>query len=996
MKTRADTRTLMLGVAFLLFLSLFVTPRSASSQSSFSLALDLDISEGDQAVTLLEVVPGKVVSIQIFGVDMQNANGISLYFGYDAAEVVYLGFEAAGIIPNALMFFEQDSTSVRINASSLSGSATANAGLVGTVRFRTTAGFSDTEIWLARANLTRGGRSETVSPDLGVALQAPALPSPDFNGSGVVDFADFVLFAGVFGYREGDEAFDARYDLNIDNGIGFEDFVIFARSFGEAVNRAPVFAAAAPVTRSLAENASGEQLIGDPISATDADGDALNYRLRGRHAASFAIDASTGQLRAKEGITYDHEAKDSYYITVRASDGKGGRASLGVNIAVTDVDEPPVAPPQQYVVVYGDGGVTIRWNASTDEAGKPPVSGYELQRREVDSDEWEAVQILESPSDTSLTLTDLTRDETYLVRVRTLNEEGSSEWSAPVDVTAPTVFINVCNRTEQVRDAIVAAAGASACGEVLAQRLAAITELWVISRGITSLKANDFSGLTALKSLNLANNAIGSIPAGIFTDLAALEFLNMPHSITNLPANVFYSLSALKHLGFSSNNFGNPHASLFFSLSHLEKLYISGNKFTSLPANVFSNLRALKLLNLRSNDISSLDASLFFKLSNLENLLLLGNEITSLDANVFSSLSKLKKLELRDNKIRSLDADVFSNLAALEELLLYNNEIGSLDVSIFSNLTALTELSLGKNKLTSLPANLFSNLSALKTLELRGNGIINLDANIFSNLSALTSLHLDENKIANVPADLFSNLTALESLGLFDNGITSLDANLFSNLTALKALDLRFNDISNLQATIFTNLSALESLNLFDNAINGLDEHLFSNQSALRRLSLGRNAIPFLPSNLFSGTEALEKLFLENNRLNSLPESLFSGLSSLVLVRVSGNPTNPLPITVSLEVTETGRFKAKAHTGAPFEMALPLQVVNGSVSGGASRIVIPLGALESDVLTIARTAGTTAKVTIDIVSFPARPTSHNGYAFVRSSDLPLQVIAPSQ
>ena len=115
MKTRADTRTLMLGVAFLLFLSLFVTPRSASSQSSFSLALDLDISEGDQAVTLLEVVPGKVVSIQIFGVDMQNANGISLYFGYDAAEVVYLGFEAAGIIPNALMFFEQDSTSVRIS-----------------------------------------------------------------------------------------------------------------------------------------------------------------------------------------------------------------------------------------------------------------------------------------------------------------------------------------------------------------------------------------------------------------------------------------------------------------------------------------------------------------------------------------------------------------------------------------------------------------------------------------------------------------------------------------------------------------------------------------------------------------------------------------------------------------------------------------------------------------------------------------------------------------
>ncbi len=222
--------------------------------------------------------------------------------------------------------------------------------------------------------------------------------------------------------------------------------MIFARSFGEAVNRAPVFAATAPVTRSVLENASGGQPVGDPISATDADGDALNYRLWGWHAASFAIDASTGQLRTRDGIAYDHEAKDTYTVTVRARDGQGGRASLGVNIAVTDVDEPPVAPPQQYVVVYGDGGVTIRWNASTDEAGKPPVSGYELQRREVDSDEWQEVQILESPSDTSLTLTDLTSDETYLVRVRTLNEDGTSEWSAPIVVTAPTSVLHRLSR----------------------------------------------------------------------------------------------------------------------------------------------------------------------------------------------------------------------------------------------------------------------------------------------------------------------------------------------------------------------------------------------------------------------------------------------------------------------------------------------------------------------------------------------------------------------
>ena len=193
-----------------------------------------------------------------------------------------------------------------------------------------------------------------------------------------MDFADFVLFASVFGYRDGDEAFDARYDLNGDEEIAFDDFVIFARSFGETVNRAPVFDATRPVTRTVIENASAGQPIGEPLSAMDADGDTLSYGLRGLNSDRFAIDAGTGQLRTKEGIAYDHEADETYFIIVRASDGKGGRASLLVNIAVTDADEPPSAPPVQYEVVYDDVAVTLRWIASVDEAGKPPVAGYEV------------------------------------------------------------------------------------------------------------------------------------------------------------------------------------------------------------------------------------------------------------------------------------------------------------------------------------------------------------------------------------------------------------------------------------------------------------------------------------------------------------------------------------------------------------------------------------------------------------------------------------------
>ena len=57
----------------------------------------------------------------------------------------------------------------------------------------------------------------------------------------------------------------------------------------------------------------------------------------------------------------------------------------------------------------------------------------------------------------------------------------------------------VCERTEQVRDGIVAAvSGVSTCGGVTDAHLAAITRLLLRFAGITSLQEGDFDGLTAL------------------------------------------------------------------------------------------------------------------------------------------------------------------------------------------------------------------------------------------------------------------------------------------------------------------------------------------------------------------------------------------------------------------------------------------------------------------------------------------------------------------
>jgi leucyl aminopeptidase len=55
--------------------------------------------------------------------------------------------------------------------------------------------------------------------------------SPDFDGSGVVDFADFLSFAEVFG-TDPVLPEDEVFDLDSDGAVGFSDFLIFAENFG--------------------------------------------------------------------------------------------------------------------------------------------------------------------------------------------------------------------------------------------------------------------------------------------------------------------------------------------------------------------------------------------------------------------------------------------------------------------------------------------------------------------------------------------------------------------------------------------------------------------------------------------------------------------------------------------------------------------------------------------------------------------------------------------
>ena len=98
---------------------------------------------------------------------------------------------------------------------------------------------------------------------------------------------------------------------------------------------------------------------------------------------------------------------------------------------------------------------------------------------------------------------------------------------------------------------------------------------------------------------------------------------------------------------------------------------------------------------------------------------------------------------------------------------------------------------------------------------------------------------------------------------------------------------------------------------------------------------------------VFSGLSKLEQLYLGANRLTSLPARLFSGLTALTTLDLSGNPTDPMPLTVTLEKVGTGQVRAKVLAGAPSDLVLPVSVENGTLALGATGLRVSGGSVKN-------------------------------------------------
>ena len=215
--------------------------------------------------------------------------------------------------------------------------------------------------------------------------------------------------------------------------------------------------------------------------------------------------------------------------------------------------------------------------------------------------------------------------------------------------------VNICDRTAQVRDAILSALAADDCAAVDSEGLAGVRTLGLESKDLTTLQAGDFAGLTSLEFLQLQFNRLAELPEGVFNGLASLETLFLfGNQLTTLPEGLFAGLTGLRVLILANNQLTTLPEGLFADLTGLFQLFLSNNQFAELPEGLFVGLTGLSQLFLGFNQLTTLQAGDFDGLTNLNSLSLSNNQLTALPDGVFDGLTNLYNLYLNDNYLVGL------------------------------------------------------------------------------------------------------------------------------------------------------------------------------------------------------------------------------------------------------------------------------------------------------------------------------------------------------
>lgn len=193
-----------------------------------------------------------------------------------------------------------------------------------------------------------------------------------------------------------------------------------------------LFAEGSSTERFIIENAFGGVNVGEPVRATGPS--TLTYTMTGTDADSFAIVEDTGQIRTKDGVTYDYETKNRYSVDLLAKDNGDSEDTIAVTIHVRNQLSPCV-DSHDFRAIPGDKNVFVRWVELEDAEDYAYIQGYQVEMCQKPNGVWGSTRTLLGREISGTLFTDLVNDQQYRFRIRALNAEGDCEWHESTSVT---------------------------------------------------------------------------------------------------------------------------------------------------------------------------------------------------------------------------------------------------------------------------------------------------------------------------------------------------------------------------------------------------------------------------------------------------------------------------------------------------------------------------------------------------------------------------------
>ncbi len=658
--------------------------------------------------------------------------------------------------------------------------------------------------------------------------------------------------------------------ITVSDGTDKATITVTINVIDETENRAPVFTDGSSTSRSVAENTGSGVDIGNPIAATDADGNTLTYFLSGTDAKAFSIDTTTGQLRTNAAL--DYETKSSYSVTVTVSDGNL-TSTITVIINVSDIDDPSqtdVDPPQtnlsedvwmpdvhlrfavRTALDIGSEALTQTkmlelTSLTAQNALISNLKGLEyaknLTHLDVASNQITSISVLQGLTklvhinieDNQVTdisvLTNLTKLQYIYVAGNPLTDLSpmsnrpllGASWPVVTSKNSPEVRIFDANLAAAIRKALRLEDDASITEADMEQ---------LISLTATNAQIDSLSGLqyaTNLTALDLSNNEIWSVSQ--ITGLKKLTHLNLSHNKIDFVYGLHWIVS-LKELKLAGNPIDIKDAASLLVLKNLSvaidiKLPTLVNvpdralarilrSTLSIPIGVPITKEALQTMtSLGNNYIREGYKQGYGKIKDLTGLEH-ATAMTTLslpyhgmsNITALQSLTQLTSLDLSNNyEISSYTP--LSSLTNLTSLNLVNTYIS--DITSLSGLTKLTELNIGVDFFGSpWGESKLSSISSLANLTELTSLILSetevSDISHLSGLTKLTFLSLRETEVSDISH--LSGLTKLTNLSLDNTKVRSIST--LSKLTQLGSLYLSGNKIVDISPlTGLTNLGYL-------------------------------------------------------------------------------------------------------------------------------------------------------------------------------------------